>query len=78
VRQVKTSKAIGTAFILLAISGLIIYLGKLTLDKLDSGQWGMAVLGAAATIFVFAGLVAIIKNMGRKDGEDKGGEVEDG
>ncbi len=67
----KTSNAIGTVFILLALSGLVIYFGKLTLDKLDSGQWGMAVLGAAATIFVFVGLVVIIKGMGSKDGEDK-------
>jgi len=67
----KTSNAIGTVFILLAVSGLTLYFGKLTLDKLDSGQWGMAVLGAAATIFVFVGLVVIIKGMGSKDGEDK-------
>jgi len=67
----KTSGAIGTGFILIAVSSLGLYFGKLTLDKLDSGQWGMAVLGAAATIFVFAALVVIIKGMGRKDGEDK-------
>lgn len=67
----KTSNAVGTVFILLAVSGLALYFGSLTLDKLDSGQWGMAVLGAAATIFVFVGLVVIIKGMGSKDGEDK-------
>ena len=67
----KASDAIGTVFILLAVSGLTLYFGKLTLDKLDSGQWGMAVLGAATTILIFAGLVVIIKGMGRKDDDDE-------
>ena len=67
----KTSSATGTAFILLAASGIGLYFGKLTLDKLDSGQWGMAVLGTAVTILVFVGLVVIIKGMSSKDGEDK-------
>ena len=66
-----TSNAIGAAFILLAVSGLTIYFGKLTLDKLDSGQWGMAVLGTAVTIFVFFGLVMCIKSIGSKHSEDK-------
>lgn len=66
-----TSNAVGTVFILLALSGLIIYFGKLTLDMLDSGQWGLAVLGTAATIFVFVALVVIVRGMGSKDGEDK-------
>lgn len=64
----KTSGAIGTVFILLAVAGVVFMFGSLTLDKLDSGQWGMAALSAAATIFVFIILVVIIKGMGSKDG----------
>ena len=67
----KTSNAIGTVFILLAVASVVFTFGKLTLDKLDSEQWGMAVLGAAVTILVFAGLVVIIKGMGRKADDDE-------
>jgi len=66
----KTSTAIGTSFILLAVSSLSLSFGKLTLDKIDSEQWGMAVLGVVVTILGFVILVVCVKTIGRKGGED--------
>ena len=68
----KISSAIGIAFILLVVSGITLHFGGLTLDKLDSGQWGMVVLGAAVTILVFTVLVVCVKAIGRKDDHDEG------
>ena len=68
----KTSSAIGTSLILLAVSGVVIYFGKLTLDKADLEEWGFVALGALVTICSFSGFVALVKAIasnGRKDGE---------
>jgi hypothetical protein len=57
------------AFIVLAISGVVIYFGKLTLDKWDAGAWALMALGVAATLFFFAILVSAVKKLGEP--EDK-------
>ena len=66
----KTSTAIGTSFVLLIVSSLTLYFGKLTLDKLDAEQWGMVVLGAGVTTLCFAILVACVKAITREDERD--------
>jgi len=63
--------AAGTALMYLILSGITLYFGGLTLDKLDSNQWGLAVLGAGVTALVFFIMVVIVKGISKKGGDDK-------
>lgn len=69
----KLSSAIGVSLILLAVAGLVIYFGYLTLDKADSEEWGFVVLGVIGTVAVFSGFVALVRAIANniKDGDNK-------
>ena len=49
--------------LLLAVSGLVLYVGKLTLDKWDSEEWGLMALGVFATLGFFSLMVALVKGL---------------
>ena len=55
--------AIGGAIIVLLVSGVVLYIGKLTLDKWDTQEWGLMVLGIFATLLFFSFLVAMVKSL---------------